>query len=120
MPPETLWPAAGDLRQRITIKQEVVSYDEYNNPVVPGTWQAIQQNGKFWASVEPLSGREIILAKEIAPTATHLVTMRYVSGITDKMRVYFGDEVFDINAFVDVLKRHVKLKLYVTEVQGAS
>lgn len=110
--------AAGDLPHRITIKANSPTYDEYNRP--KDNWQPIQPTGSFWAAIEPLNGREIIIAKEVAPTATHMIRMRYVSGITDKMQAYFGSEVFDINAVIDVLKRHVQLKLYVTESPGAS
>jgi hypothetical protein len=46
--------------------------------------------------------------------------MRYAAGITDEMQAYYGDEAFDINAVIDVLKRKVQLKLYVTESPGAS
>jgi SPP1 family predicted phage head-tail adaptor len=115
--------AAGDLTHRITIKKQVPTYDEYNRPVkvTDGSdWQAIQPTGSFWATIEPLSGREILVAKEVAPSATHMIRMRYVAGITDKMQAYFGKEKFDINSIIDVLKRKVQLKLYVTESPGAS
>lgn len=110
--------AAGDLPHRITIKANSPTYDEYNRP--KDSFQAIQPVGTFWAAIEPLNGREILLAKEVAPTATHLIRMRYVRGITDEMQAYYGKEAFDINAVIDVLKRKVQLKLYVTESPGAS
>lgn len=120
---DTLTISAGDLCHRITIKSQTQTLDEYNRPVkvTDGSdWQPIQPTGSFWAAIEPLSGREIVIAKEVAPTATHMIRMRYVAGITEKMQVYFGAEVFDINAVLDVLKRKVQLKLYVTENAGAS
>lgn len=110
--------AAGDLCHRITIKQNSPTFDSFNRP--KDNWQAIQPTGSFRAAIEPLQGREIDLAKEVAPTATHTIRMRYVAGISAKMQAVFGAEKFDINAVIDVLKRKVQLKLYVTENPGAS
>lgn len=113
--------AAGDLPHRITIKANSPVFDEYNRSKKGNdNWKPIQPVGTFWAAIEPLNGREILLAKEVAPTATHLIRMRYAAGITDEMQAYYGDEAFDINAVIDVLKRKVQLKLYVTESPGAS
>src|SRR6185437_1339320 len=82
-----LFVSAGDLRHRITIKEHAPAYDDYNRPVKAtdgSDWKPIQPTGSFWAAIEPLSGREIIVAKEVAPTATHVIRMRYAPGITDE------------------------------------
>lgn len=114
---------AGALQNLITIKQQVPILDEYNRPtkVTDGSdWQAVPGASTHWAEIDPLQGREIERAHEVAPTATHKITMRYAAGITNEMRVYCDGEVFEINAILDPKKRHISLLLYVTENPGAS
>lgn len=49
-----------------------------------------------YASVEPLSGRELIAAQAANSVATHKISMRYAAGVTTAMRVKYGSRFFNI------------------------
>lgn len=107
---------AGKLRHQITIKANSPVYDEYNrSKKVNDNWQPITNGSGVWSAIEPLQGRELERAREIAPTASHKITMRYLPGVTPKMQAYFESDVFDINAVLPKDMRKIELTLYVTE-----
>lgn len=49
---------------------------------------------KAFAKVEPLSGNETLQWAQVAPTATHKITLIYQDGITTDMRIEFGTREF--------------------------
>ncbi len=58
--------------------------------------------GEAWASIEPLSGREIESALQVAPRVTTKVTMRYQEGIHPGMRlVREGGEILHVEAVLN-------------------
>ena len=52
-----------------------------------------------WASVEPLSGREALIAAQLHASTTHKIVIRYqsaLSALAASWRVLWGARVFDI------------------------
>ena len=47
-------------------------------------------------SIEPLMGRELWSAQQVQPDVSHRITMRYMPGITAKMRVQYGTRIFHV------------------------
>lgn len=79
---------AGELRHRVTIQKPVEAKDpETGENVI--NWETHQV---AWAKVEAVSGKEDYGADRRVAEGTHLVTTRYVSGVTAKMRVKLADE----------------------------
>jgi SPP1 family predicted phage head-tail adaptor len=72
-------------------------------------------NVTVWAEIKPISGCEMIEADKIAEIITHVITIRYVSGITPKMRVNFGGRIFEIQSVVNYLEKKEILELLVRE-----
>ena len=102
----------GKLRHRIIIqKQEESSKDGYGALVE--NWSDFKT---VWSSVEPLVGRELFAAQKINAETTIRVKMRYVAGITSKMRVVYGTRIFDILAPIDPEERHRELHLMCKEL----
>lgn len=61
-----------------------------------------------WAAVEQLSGSESARADQLSAIATHLVTIRYVAGLTEKDRVRLRDDtILAITALDDFERRKV-------------
>ena len=70
----------GKFRQRVQLYDvPEVSVDSYGQPTTGGT-QIVGPgtNGTFAAEVRPLKGDEMLNVRQIWPTATHLVNMRWL------------------------------------------
>jgi len=101
----------GDLRHRITIQQPVESSNTFGE--VEKTWQDI---ATVWASIEPLRGREYFDSQQINAEVTTRIRIRYRPGIKPKMRVVYGERIFDIQSVIDVEERHKEIHLMCKEV----
>ena len=71
----------------------------------------------LWCKITPLAGRELLLAQQIVATATHLVKLRYVAGVTEECTLAFGTRTLEINAIIDLEERNAELWLYCTEAK---
>lgn len=106
---------SGELRHTITITVPNVTGTDglgenvYGSPTVVGTVPA---------KIEPLSGRKLELARQIVPTATHEITIRYLAGVVpDQGQVTFGSRTFNIGAVRDVMETQFAMVLTCTERQ---
>lgn len=106
---------AGSLRHRVTIQTldaESPSQDAGGAP--NDTWSDVKT---VWAAVEPLRGRELLAAQQVASEVTGTIRMRYEAGqgVTAKHRCKFGTRYYDILAVVNPTERNKELLLYVRE-----
>jgi SPP1 family predicted phage head-tail adaptor len=100
----------GRLRYRITIQQAVATLNSFGDAVL--SWSEFATR---WASVEPLSGRELWQAQQVAADVTHRVSLRRLDGVTPKMRVLFGARVLNIIFVRNVESRSIGLELLCQE-----
>ncbi len=84
---------AGRLHQRVTIEQVTGEARDGRGELTP-TWGAFASN--LPAAVVPLRGREFFEAHQENRELTHKIILRYLSGVTAKMRVNYGGRYFDI------------------------
>jgi SPP1 family predicted phage head-tail adaptor len=100
---------AGKLRHKVTLKTSAYSQNEYGEP--SETWTS---STTLWARIEPLRGRELLLAQQVTPEASFRVTTRYDSSntIDPAYRLYHGSRVLEVvsiqnpeekNEFVELL-----------------
>lgn len=103
---------AGDYRHSITIQQTTQTRDAVGG--ITDTWSTYLTAR---ASVEPLQmgSREYWDAKKFSAEATHLMRMRYRSGVTPKMRVSWDSRLFDIEYPLNTEERNRELILLVKE-----
>lgn len=84
---------AGDLRHPIVIEQKVAARDpatgEFGDPI----WQPFANT---WASVSPLSSKDLIAAKAAQSEATARMVIRYRPGVLATMRILHRGEVYSI------------------------
>lgn len=107
---------AGKLRHRVTIQQRsAASPTNHASGEKDASWGTYLT---VWASVEPLTGRELFAAQQVNSEVNVRIRMRYREGITHRMRVSFQGRIYDIVAVIDREERHVELELLCTE--GAS
>lgn len=83
----------GPLKKRVAIRSASAVQDEYHENTL--TWST---DATVWASIEPLSGREMVSAQQQHAETTHRVRMRYQPNttVTAEKRLLFGTRVFDI------------------------
>jgi len=104
---------AGELRQRITIQQNMPTRDEFNAEVE--SWSDV---ATVWANIETLSGAEFVTQQAAGAMLTHQITIRRMSGLRPTMRVQTGAHTFEITAVLDDLAQH-QIKLMCWEIVGA-
>lgn len=91
----------GKLRHRLVIETRETTPDGAGGEVV--TWAA---GATIWASIEPLSGVELLRRDRLSGTLTHRITVRYREGIAPAMRFRLMDRIFEIAVVRDVDERH--------------
>jgi SPP1 family predicted phage head-tail adaptor len=69
----------------------------------------------IWARVEPLSGRELVQAQQVASEATHRVTIRYRTGVTTAKRFKLGTRTLNITSVINPGELGETLVLLCTE-----
>ena len=106
----------GKLRHRVTIQQFTIgSPQQTSSGEADGEWTEVKT---VWGAIEPLRGRELIAAQQVASEVTGTITIRYRAGVTAAMRVKFGARYYGVLAVVDPDERHDRLLLYVKEGPG--
>lgn len=104
----------GHLRHRVIIQQPVETKDHLKRPSTD--WADF---ATVWAAVEPLRGREFMLAQNTNSELTVRIRIRYLPGVTNAMRVKYGDRIFNIQSPpIDVDERHREIHLMCTEVNA--
>lgn len=87
---------AGRLRHRVTIQTVGSTYDDYGD--LSDSWSTL---ASVWASISPFASKEQDIAAELSGVATHIVKIRYRSGINPKNRVLFGSRILQILGIKD-------------------
>ena len=101
---------AGKLRHKITIQDYTESQNSYGE--VTKTWS---DYATVWASIEPVRGREFWDSKQINAEITAKITIRYLAGVTPKMRIKYGARIFEIISVINPEERNKDLQLMVKE-----
>lgn len=104
----------GQLRHWVTIQRRL----EEQNAAGEVTWTFVDWQS-MWASVEPLSGRELLQASQIGSNLNARIRIRFFPGINAKMRVRhsytFGDEpvldYYDIESVIHINERFREMHL---------
>jgi SPP1 family predicted phage head-tail adaptor len=92
---------AGDLRERIT----VLAYRETKNamgemvPVYDTTFAEV------WASVQGVTAREFLLAGQQQTEISHRVRMRFLDGLTQRMRIIWRSRTLEIVSLLEHANR---------------
>lgn len=103
----------GNKRHRIEIQDFTPVQDETGQEVEDGSgWVT---SATRWASITPLSGRELVNATQVQPDVSHKVQMRYMAGITAEMRLKFGTRIFNISSVINVGEKKKELLIMCIE-----
>lgn len=111
MPPAVPELNAGRLNKRITIEEDIGTEASSTGEHV----EDFQFFANRWAEIIPLSGRELWNAQQVQPDITHKVTIRYLTGVTPKMRVAYGSRYFNILSVINVNEEGISQELMCME-----
>lgn len=100
----------GPLRQRVNIQARSATVDAFGQE--SETWATV---ATVWASVEPLSGRELLAAQQVQGETTHRIRMRYQAGVTTSSRLLFNLRPFDVRSVINKNEAGAFLELLCTE-----
>ncbi len=98
--------SASDLRERIVLEVKTETQDEVGGRVI--TWSTYVS---AWAQITPKSASESFFARHLEHRVTHLVLIRYVTGVTASMRVKFGSRYFAIKGVKNIEEKNQLLEL---------
>lgn len=101
---------SGALRHRLDIQVQQDQRDSFGSVV--GEWQT---QFRPYGEITQLSGREYFAAQQFNPEITHKIRLRYVPGLTPKMRIRLATRIFEINHLLNVDERNKEIELYATE-----
>jgi SPP1 family predicted phage head-tail adaptor len=104
---------AGKNRKRIEI--QAIGTTRGAAGEVVDTWTT-ETGGTLWASIEPMSGRELFTAQQINAEITHKIRLRYYAGLTPAKRILFGTRVFNILYVMNIEERNVEHLVYAKEL----
>jgi len=98
------------LNRRITIEEVTETSDSAGGFTVSWATKAI-----LWAMIKPISAIENFEANKIEGKVSHLIVVRYMNGITPKMRISYDGRVFDIKGVINVMEFGKILEIRVEE-----
>ena len=111
---------AGDLRRRILIQSPSTGQDAYGEPLTVWTNVFAAGDGKIYAEIVPLSGRELFAAQAVQSETSHKITARYrVEFANPKtvagMRAVYNGRLFNISGAINAYDRNRTVELLATE-----
>lgn len=102
---------AGRNRHLVSIlKPAVGPTDEYGHSL-----PADATHAPWYANIEPLSGREYWRAAQVQSDVTHMISGRWVEGVTPQMKVRHGTRIFNILSAINVNERNREMQLMCKE-----
>jgi len=68
-----------------------------------------------WASVEPMSGTEMLKYQQVESSVSHRIRMWYQPGITPDMRINYAGRYLNIASVIDPQELHRELEILADE-----
>ena len=99
---------AGELDRRIEIQKVSESVDASGYGDATPAWTLFR---KVWAKIETTGGREFYRASQTFSQMSHLITIRYLQGLTTKHRIKYGSRIFGIQGVINVNEAGVLLRI---------
>ena len=90
----------GEMDRRVEIWQFTDTQDEFGSPTK--AWTKLKT---VWAKVIPGGGSETIENINTQYTGNMTVTIRYWNGLTEKMRVVYEGDNYDITSIAEIPRR---------------
>lgn len=98
----------GNYRFKIDFLQPPTGKDDYGEPLED--WPTFKAG--VYASKEPILGNEFFTALTTDTKVEVKFNCRYIKGVTNKMRIKHGTEVYEILSAIDVKSMNKELLCY--------
>jgi SPP1 family predicted phage head-tail adaptor len=95
--------------KRVTLQVPPAGRNALNEPAGDWTNFVLEGDGKVWASVVDLSGREYVAAGGTQNAVETKITIRHLDGVVSAMRVLHGADVYTIEAVLGQGRRTLLL-----------
>ncbi len=107
--------SAGMLSRRIKVQRPSTIKDSLGAPC--RTWLDV---ATVWADIQPLSGKEAVIANRISAELTHQITVRYQPVFDNpqqvaQMRVLYKSRIFNIHSALNEDEKRTQIILLVSE-----
>jgi SPP1 family predicted phage head-tail adaptor len=99
----------GNMRERIVFQQQSRTVDSMGGAAV--TWSTVTT---VWASVDETSGNETFPTLQIKPKTTVTFMIRYLSTITQAMRISWNSNFYNIQSIINEGNRDKYQKIVAT------
>jgi head-tail adaptor len=108
----------GSLRHLVTLENPGAALPDGDGGFTLA-WTALDPP-QVWASIKPATARDLerAVAGTVQASASHLVTLRYVNGVSTKTRLVFGTRIFAVQGVHNVDERNRELVLACAEVEA--
>lgn len=103
----------GKLRHRVTFQSATHTNDPGGQPIP--TWS---DEMTVWASIEPITGPELIQAQQVQAQVTHRIVVRFHEDIRNngpRWRISHEDRIFEIQIARDVAESRDMIELLCVE-----
>jgi len=107
---------AGELRHRVAIQEQTDTTDGMGGFTT--AWAAVAGMSSLPAAIWPLKSKERLENLKLESEVTHRIRIRYVSGVTSKMRVYWAEKSRTFNIIgtpINPDERNIMLEMMATE-----
>lgn len=84
---------AGTLRHRVRFERRTAIQNPETGEMLPDGWA---EAFTVWASVEPMSTRDVLAAQEQQSAANHRIIIRYRRDVSTQMRIVHRNQVHEI------------------------
>ncbi len=101
----------GRARKRVTIQRIAITKNSVGEAV-----KTPHNVARVWAGITPLMGRELVTAQQYHAETTHLIEIRFRTGITPNLQIVLGARLFTILAALNVEERDVVINCYCKEL----
>lgn len=98
---------AGVMDEQILIQSRSETQDTAGQPVI--TWS---DWNTVWADLIPLKNDEIVASDRKTETGNYRVRMRWITGLTEDMRVVYNSKNYDIES-INVLGRNEGYEIFI-------
>ena len=87
----------------IQAKTPATATDAYGGTTY--TWATF---ATVWAAIMPLRGRDLVAAQAAQNETTVRFNIRWITGLTESMRIIYNGKNYDITALIDIDEKHVE------------
>lgn len=101
---------AGSLRHQVQLQAATESQNTFGEAVQ--TWGTV---AVVWCEFKAISGRELFRAEQMQGQIVATVRMRYLEGVTPKMRLLFDGKTYLIRGVAPINGVHRELELALEE-----